>query len=52
MKQYKYEKITEKCKKCIGCNRLEMDRFKGIWRCENYIKKEKKSEKKSKNRII
>jgi len=47
-----YQKLEGKCKDCIGCNRLELEDFKGIWRCKNYIEKEQKSEPKSKNRII
>lgn len=48
MKQYKYPQLTGKCEKCIGCNRLELDNFKGILRCENYIEKEQIKDEKDK----
>ena len=41
MKKYYSEEITNKCKKCLGCNRLESDNFKGVWRCEYYIEEAK-----------
>jgi len=41
MKKYCWEEINNKCKKCLGCNRLELENFKGVYRCENYIEKEK-----------
>ena len=25
------------CRKCLGCNRLEMPQFRGTYRCENFI---------------
>lgn len=42
--------ITEKCKKCLGCNLLELENFKGKYRCENFIDGGKNEQ--SKNRII
>lgn len=27
-----------KCYSCLGCNRLEQEEFKGVYRCENYMK--------------
>lgn len=39
--KYNYPQLIGKCVKCIGCNRLELENFKGVWRCENYIEKEK-----------
>lgn len=26
-----------KCETCLGCNRLELMDFMGIYRCDNYI---------------
>lgn len=26
-----------KCYNCPGCNRLENENFKGVYRCENFI---------------
>ena len=37
--KYNYPELKGKCKKCIGCNRLEDLNFKGILRCENYFEK-------------
>ena len=34
--------IETKCKTCLGCNRLELEDFKEICRCENYVKGVKK----------
>ena len=25
------------CRKCLGCNQLEMPYFRGVYRCENFI---------------
>lgn len=38
MNKIKYPKLIGKCIKCLGCNRLELENFKGTYRCENYIK--------------
>lgn len=27
-----------KCYTCLGCNRLSLENFKGVYRCNNYIK--------------
>ena len=29
------------CYTCYGCGRLELEEFKGVYRCKNYIKKER-----------
>ena len=29
-------KLTKLCSKCLGCNRLELDEFEGVYRCEYY----------------
>ena len=31
-------KLETKCETCLECNRLELEDFKGVYRCENYIK--------------
>jgi hypothetical protein len=33
----KYSKLTEKCKRCLGCNLLESENFKGKYRCEKFV---------------
>ena len=33
-----------KCYKCLGCNRLMLEDFKGVYRCNNYIKGAKEDE--------
>lgn len=30
--------METKCKTCIGCNRQELENFKEIYRCENYMR--------------
>ena len=27
-----------KCHTCLGCNKLELEDFNGVYRCNNYIK--------------
>lgn len=34
MKQIDKDKL---CYKCLGCNRLELEEFKGVYRCASYI---------------
>lgn len=38
-----YPQLREnsKCITCLGCNRLELEEFIGVLRCENYIKGDK-----------
>lgn len=33
----KYPELIGKCKNCIGCNLLELENFKGKYRCENFV---------------
>lgn len=34
----KKKKIPEtKCKTCLGCNKLENENFKEVYRCKNYM---------------
>lgn len=39
--KYNYPQLIGKCAKCLGCNRLIDENFKGVYRCENFIEKEK-----------
>lgn len=39
MKQLEQDKL---CKKCVGCNRLEISEFNGVYRCNNFIEMERK----------
>lgn len=32
------QEITDLCKSCLGCNRLEDPNFKGVYICKNYMK--------------
>lgn len=41
MENKKYPELHGKCPTCLGCNRLEQEDFKGIWRCEYYIEEAK-----------
>lgn len=41
MENKKYPELHGKCLTCLGCNRLEQEDFKGIWRCEYYIEEVK-----------
>ena len=34
----KYPELKGICKKCGGCNQLELPDFEGKWKCENFIK--------------
>lgn len=38
-RKYGYPKLIKgtKCETCLGCNRLELIDFMGIYPCENYI---------------
>ena len=38
-----------KCKGCLGCNRLEDENFKGVYRCPNFVPG--RGEKDDKNRM-
>lgn len=42
--KYNYPQLIGKCAKCSGCNRLELDNFTGVYRCENYIEEEQKKD--------
>lgn len=33
----KYPELIGKCKQCLGCNQLELETFKGKYRCDNFI---------------
>lgn len=35
------KELTDKCKKCLGCNKLELETFRGKYRCEDFISGEK-----------
>ena len=32
--------LIGKCKNCLGCNKLENEKFNGIYRCENTTTKQ------------
>ena len=34
----KYPELTELCKSCLGCNKLEDINFKGYSMCDNHMK--------------
>lgn len=34
----KYPELKGICKKCLGCNQLELETFTGRYKCENYVK--------------
>jgi len=40
------------CYTCIGCNRLATQEFQGVYRCNNYIKKERAKEEVERRRIF
>lgn len=33
--------VQKKCDDCLGCNRLLIDSFQGVYRCKNYIQGDK-----------
>ena len=37
--------METKCKTCLGCNKQELDSFKEVYRCENYVNGGKDEEK-------
>lgn len=37
-------KIETKCKTCLGCNKQELEDFKEVYRCENYIRGREENE--------
>lgn len=39
------QELIGKCKKCLGCNRLENLEFAGVYRCEYAIEGEKNERK-------
>lgn len=47
MKQISSDK---KCFTCLGCNRLELEDFNGIYRCQNYMKGAKDGNCKNNNK--
>lgn len=49
MKQLDQDKL---CKRCAGCNRLLLEEFNGVYRCENFIEMERKRNETNKNRIV
>ena len=38
--------LETKCSTCLGCNRLEMEDFKEVYRCENYVRGREEQKKK------
>lgn len=47
--KYGYGEVMGKCKDCYGCSRQELPEFKGVFRCPNYIKYEKREENSDEN---
>ena len=48
---FKKIQLTRKCKKCGGCNRLELENFRGVYRCENYIEIERRNQRKEERNV-
>lgn len=46
-KRLRGRRMESKCKTCSGCNRQELDSFKEVYRCENYVKGVSEDEEKS-----
>lgn len=44
MEEVRYGEVMGKCRDCIGCEREGLPWFKGVFRCPNYIKYEKREE--------
>lgn len=38
MENKKYPELYGKCPTCLGCNRLDLKGFKGVYRCNSYVK--------------
>lgn len=43
--------LETKCSTCLGCNRLEDINFKGVYRCNNYIKGKETKDEENRNTI-
>ena len=41
MENKKYPELHGKCLTCLGCNRLDLKDFKGVYRCDSYVEGEK-----------
>lgn len=44
-KRIKYPPLIETCKKCLGCQRLENEKFVGVYKCKWNEKVEWKQER-------
>lgn len=40
MENKKYPELHGKCPTCLGCNRLDLKDFKGVYRCDYYVEGE------------
>lgn len=40
MENKKYPELHGKCPTCLGCNRLDLKDFKGVYRCDYYMEGE------------
>lgn len=49
--KYNYKELTGKCKNCGGCNRLELENFRGVYRCENYIEIERRNQREEERNV-
>lgn len=47
-----YGEVKGKCVDCYGCNRLGLPEFKGVLRCNNYIKYIKEEKENSEDEKI
>jgi hypothetical protein len=45
----KYPELKGLCKNCLGCNKLELPDFTGVYRCEYAIDKQMSIEEVKKN---
>lgn len=48
----KYQELIGKCRSCIGCSLLEMQKFKGKYRCENFVDGGKENGREKNTRIL
>ena len=48
----KYQELIGKCKICIGCSLLEMENFRGKYKCENFVDGGKEDGREKNTRIL
>lgn len=48
--KFGYKSLFGKCVDCIGCNRLELINFNGVYKCSSYVKTNRGCESNGRNK--